>query len=92
LLSQVETLRIGASELLEEARQKGDLRAAVSAIGQARGVLELLARLAGEVSEGALNVSLSLEWAEVRTVVLRTLDPWPDARAALSSALSEGGR
>jgi hypothetical protein len=83
---------VGAIELLEEARRKGDLRAAVSAIGQARGVLELLARMAGEVSSGTVSVSLSVEWAEIRTIVVRTLDPWPDARTALSAALSEVGR
>lgn len=37
LLAQAEALRTDALELLDEAREKGDLRTAVSAIGQARG-------------------------------------------------------
>ncbi len=92
LLSQVEALRVEALELLDEAREKGDLRSAVSAVGQARGVLELLARLAGEVSDMTVNVVLSIEWAEIRTIVVQTLDPWPEARAALVVALSEAER
>jgi hypothetical protein len=83
---------VEALELLDEAREKGDLRSAVSAVGQARGVLELLARLAGEVSDMTVNVVLSIEWAEIRTIVVQTLDPWPEARAALVVALSEAER
>jgi len=92
LLTQAEALRVDAIDLLEEAREKGDLRTAVSAIGQARGVLELLARMAGEVSDVTVNVVLSAEWAEIRTLVVQTLDPWPEARTALADALSEADR
>ena len=92
LLAQCEALRLESLELLDQAREQGDLRAAVSAIGQARGVLELLARMAGEVSDVTVNVVLSAEWAEIRTIVVQTLDPWPEARAALAGALSEVDR
>jgi hypothetical protein len=92
LLAQAEALRADALDLLNEAREKGDLRAAVSAVGQARGVLELLARLAGELSDTTVNVVVSAEWAELRTLVVQTLDPWPEARAALAAVLSETER
>ena len=32
---------------------------------------------------------MSAEWAEIRMLVVRSLDPWPEARAALAAALSE---
>ncbi len=92
LLAQAETLRAEALELLDEAREKGDLRTAVSAIGQARAVLELLARLAGELSNTTVNVVMSAEWVELRTLVLHSLDPWPEARNALAVALTETER
>ena len=89
LLAQAEMLRSAALALLGEAREKGDLRAAVSAIGQARAVLELLARLTGQMADTTVNVVVSAEWAEIRMLVVRSLDPWPEARAALAAALSE---
>jgi hypothetical protein len=92
LLAQAEALRTDALELLDEARERGDLRVAVAAIGQARGVLELLARLAGELSDTTVNVVVSAEWTELRTVVVQTLDPWPEARTALAVALAEADR
>jgi hypothetical protein len=91
LLAQAEALRSEALDLLGEARDKGDLRLAITAIGQVRGVLELLARLAGELSDTTVNVVLSAEWAEVRTLVVRTLDPWPEAQTAIASALTQVG-
>jgi hypothetical protein len=89
LLAQAEALRSNVMELLEEARDDGDLRTAVSAIGQARGVIELLARLAGELSNTKVNVVVTAEWAEIRTLVLQTLDPFPEARSALAAALED---
>ena len=92
LLAQCEALRVESLELLDQARDAGDLRTAVSAIGQARGMLELLARLAGELPDMTVNVVLSAEWATIRTIVVQTLDPWPEAHAALAVALSEAER
>jgi hypothetical protein len=89
LLSQADALRAEALNLLEEARNRGDLRTAVAAIGQARGVLELLARPAGELSDTRVNVVVSAEWVEMRTLILDALEPFPEARAAVSGALSE---
>src|SRR5262245_38789993 len=79
LLEQATGLLTAALDLLEQARQAGDLRAALSAIGQARGVLELLARLKGELPDTTMNITVSAEWIQVRSVVLSALTPWPDA-------------
>ena len=64
----------------------------MSAIGQARGVLELLARLAGELSDTTVDVVVSTEWVELRTLVVKTLEPWPEARRALAAVLAEAER
>ena len=89
LLGQVDDLRDRALEILDQAQESGDLRTALSAIGQARGCLELLGRLAGELQDGAtVNVVISAEWVQLRSTILATLDPWPQARIALAAALA----
>lgn len=53
--------------------------------------VELLAKLLGELQqEGTVNITLSAEWIELRTVVLRALAPFPDARLAVYHALGDG--
>jgi hypothetical protein len=90
LLVQVRSLQTHALDILERAEQTGDLRTALAAISQARGNLELLGKLAGELDERAVtNVLISPEWLELRAVIVGALEPHPGAREALLSA-SEG--
>jgi hypothetical protein len=93
LLDQVRSLQTRTLDILSKAERAGDLRTAVSAIGQARGNLELLAKLVGELNETTVNVALiaSPEWTAVRAAVLRAVEPYPDARLALAEALSHAG-
>jgi len=50
-LQQVRHLQTNALDILERAEKAGDLRTALAAISQARGNLELLGKLAGELDE-----------------------------------------
>jgi len=52
LLDQVRGLQARAMGILAKAEKAGDLRTALAAIGQARGVLELQAKLTGETDRG----------------------------------------
>lgn len=56
-----------------------------------QGQIELLARLMGELKEQPIvNVLLTTpEWIKTRTVLLRALEPYPDARLAVAAALRE---
>ena len=68
----------------------GELRTALTGIREARACLELLAKLQGELQqEGTVNVVLAPQWLELRTVILQTLEPWPEARLALAQAVKE---
>jgi len=59
LLAQVEELKAKAWKLLNKAERAGDLRTALSGVREAKGCLELLAKLQGELQqEGTVNVSL----------------------------------
>ncbi len=87
LLVQVRSLHSRAMAILDTAEQAGDLRSALGGIREARGCLELLGRLAGELEPPTVNIVLSQHWIEVRTVVLQALETHPAARLAVAEAL-----
>ena len=88
LLAQVVDLRDKAFGIFDKAESSDDLRAAVSAIREARGCVELLAKLAGELKDApTINLVLSAEWLTVQAAVLTALGPHPEARTAVAGAL-----
>jgi hypothetical protein len=88
LLAQVRSLQAKALGILATAEQQGDLRTALLAIREARGSLELLAKLLGELDERPqINVLVDPEWLSLRTVLLEVLRPYGEARAAVATAL-----
>jgi hypothetical protein len=92
LLDQVRNLQAHALDILERAEKAGDLRTALAAISQARENLELLGKLAGELDERpVVNLNVSPEWIELRTVIVRALDAHPQARGTVLSALEGAG-
>lgn len=77
---------------LDAAEANSDAREFVVVAGEVRKELELLAKLQGDLAqEGTINLNLSPEWIEIRTVIVRALEPHPDARRAVLSALEGGG-
>ncbi len=90
LLAQVVDLRDKALGVLEQAEASEDLRTAVSAIREARGCVELLGKLAGQLKDSpTINVILMPEWRELQTAILKALAPHRDARLAVTTALAE---
>jgi transposase-like protein len=88
LLDQVRSLQTHALDILERAEKAGDLRTALAAISQARGNLELLGKLAGELDERpVVNLNVSPEWLELRAIIVGTLEPHPAAHRAILRAL-----
>src|SRR5215218_10004290 len=88
LLDQVRHLQTHALDILERAEEAGDLRTALAAIFQARGNLELLGKLAGELDERpVVNLNVSPEWLELRAVIVGALEPHPPAHRAVIRAL-----
>ncbi len=88
LLGQVQELRDRALSILDKAERSKDLRTALQAIREARQCVELLAKLAGELSEAPqVNILLSPQWVELRKTILVALDPFPEARARLAEVL-----
>ena len=92
LLDQVRHLQAHALDILERAEKAGDLRTALAAISQARGNLELLGKLAGELDERpVVNLNISPEWLELRAVIVGALGPHPAAHRAVLRALEGAG-
>jgi transposase-like protein len=92
LLDQLRNLQAHALDILERAEKTGDLRTALAAISQARGNLELLGKLAGELDERPVtNVLISPEWLELRSVIASALEPHSQARGAVLRALERAG-
>jgi hypothetical protein len=63
-------------------------------VREARSTIELLLEVEGELDRGGtVNIVISPEWGQVRTVLLTALAPYPDARFAVADALVaiEGG-
>jgi hypothetical protein len=86
LLGQVESLQARTLAILEASEETGELRTALGAIREARGNLELLAKLLGELDERPqVNILIA---PEVQAVILQALDPHPDARHDVADALA----
>jgi hypothetical protein len=90
MLGQVRDLQSRALTILGRAEEAGDLRTALGAIREARGNLELLAKLLGELDERPVtNILVSAEWVSVRTAMMEALGPFQQARVAVAERLSE---
>ncbi len=88
LLKQVRDLQRITMALLAKAVQANDLRTALTAVGQARGNLELLGKLVGQLQqEGTVNLVVSPEWIMIRAELLGALVPYPEARLAVADRL-----
>ncbi len=90
LLDQVGDLQRRALAILDRAEEAGELKTALSAIREARGNLELLAKLLGELDERpVVNLNISPEWLQLRAVIVIALEPYSDARGAVLRAIEE---
>ena len=89
LLRQAGALRSKAISLLMKAEAAGDLRTALAGVREARGCVELLAKLLGELKEGpTINVTVSPAWVLVRGAIVAALAPFPEARAVVAGELA----
>lgn len=88
---RVEGLYAKAHRILESAEAAGKASVSLSAIRELRSIVELLARLTGELDERpqVVNVLTAPEWLVIRSALLQALAPHPEARQAVAGALAE---
>ncbi len=92
LLGQVRALQGKTLGILLRAEGAGDLRTALGAIREAKGNVELLAKLSGKLDERpVVNLNVSPEWLQLRTVIVGALEPHPDARESVLRAIEGVG-
>ena len=87
LLDRMEALQSQTLAILDAPE---DQRTALAAIAQARRNLELIGEVTRELDRaGTINLELSVEWQEVKAVLVNTLASYPEAQQAVFKALEE---
>ena len=91
LLDEVRSLQARALTILDRAERVGDLRTALGAIREARGNLELLAKLMGQIDKRPqVLLHLSQEWLELRATIVEALEGHQEAKEAVLKVLEAG--
>jgi hypothetical protein len=87
LLDRMEALQSQTLAILDAPE---DQRTALAAIAQARRNLELIGEVTRELDRaGSINLELTVEWQEVKAVLVNTLASYPEAQQAVFDALEE---
>jgi len=87
LIGQARGLYSKAVTILAKAEKTGELRTALMAIREARETLALLLEVEGRLDRRPVNILVNPQWIDLRAVLIQTLAPYPDARAAVVEAL-----
>ena len=86
LLAKLESIESEARGILKDAKKAKDLRAAVMAIRELTRLVDLLARLRGELQNSSPTV---INVQVLAPVILSALEGFPEARLAVAERLSE---
>lgn len=85
---QLKTINGVTLGILKRARDAGDGSLALQAIDRVQKQIELQARLIDLLKDGTtVNVVVSPQWIELRTLIISSLKGHPDARQAVTGAL-----
>ena len=90
LLGQLQRLQADARRIGGKAEDVGDLKTALMGVRELVRIVELAAKLVGELDERPqVNVLLAPEWTTVRVALLAALRPFPEARVAVAERLAD---
>jgi hypothetical protein len=90
LLDRIEALHSRTMAILEAVEGRDEHGTALAAIREARRNLELVGEVTRELDRaGTINLELSVEWQEVKAVLVNTLASYPEAQQAVFNALEE---
>ncbi len=90
---RLEELYGRASKVLDAAEGEGKASLSLAAIRELRGLVELLAKISGELDERpvtVINLAESAEWVQLRGMIMAALAPHPDAAQAVVAAIEAG--
>ena len=90
LLDRIEALHSRTLAILEAVEGTDEHGTALAAIREARRNLELVGEVSRELDRaGSINLELTVEWQEVKAVLVNTLASYPEAQQAVFNALEE---
>lgn len=85
---QLRELRDKAASLLDQAEGAKDLRSAGTFLKELREQIRLWAELEGKLAaQPQINILMTPEWIELRTQIITSLDPYPEAKEAMVRAI-----
>jgi hypothetical protein len=77
--------------VLEAAEGTQNYSIALAAIREARSNLELIGRVTKELETApTFNLHLNPQWLELRALIVRAVEPYPDARDSILRAIERG--
>jgi len=79
-------LKAEAKRIGKKAEAGGDLRTALAGIREMTRLVELMAKVSGELQD-TINLVTAPEWERTRARILAALEPYPEARASVVRAL-----
>ena len=89
VVQQLRDINTVTLAILRESRAANKNGMALFAIDRLMKQLELQAKLLGDIDQPQVNIFLSPEWHTIRSAIVGSLSPFPDARVAVASALSQ---
>jgi predicted nucleic-acid-binding protein len=89
LANEIESLKKRAKKIASKAEKDGDYRTALQGVRELTRIVELLAKMRGELYEQSVNVIINNQWVEIRTKILSALEDYPDAKIELSRVLDD---
>jgi hypothetical protein len=90
VVEQLRAINSASLAILEDARNGGEPSLALKAIDRIHRQVELQAKLLGEIDQRPqVNLYLTPEWLELRTLIVGALEPHPQAQEAIIMALEE---
>lgn len=91
LWEQIEWLKAEALRISVKAEQAEDYRTALAGIREMTRIVELMAKLRGDLSDQQVNIILSPQWVQLRSTIVSALEEFPGARAKLAEVLGNAG-
>ena len=89
VVQQLRAINTTTLAILQESRAANKNGMALFAIDRLMKQLELQAKLLGDIDQPQVNIFLTPEWHTIRSAIVGSLAPYPEARLACASALSQ---
>ncbi len=90
LIGKIQGLKDRAKRILDKVEKAGNHSLALAAIKELRGILELMAKLTGDLQTG-ITIHVSPEWISLRTLIINAVEPFPEAQQAIIKAIENKG-